>query len=137
MKEKIEQANRYIKENRHRVNHCYRGKLHLLPPIGWMNDPNGFVYYKGEYHLFYQFYPYDSVWGPMHWGHAKSKDLIHWEELPVALAPSEAYDRNGCFSGSAIVIDDKLVLIYTGHVEEGNVRTETKCMAVSHDVIHF
>ena len=79
MKEKIEQANRYIKENRHRVNHCYRGKFHLLPPIGWMNDPNGFVYYKNEYHLFYQFYPYDSVWGPMHWGHAKSKDLIHWE----------------------------------------------------------
>jgi len=55
MKEKIEQANRYIKENRHRVNHCYRGKFHLLPPIGWMNDPNGFVYYKNEYHLFYQF----------------------------------------------------------------------------------
>ena len=137
MKEKIEQANRYIKENRHRVNLCYRGKFHLLPPIGWMNDPNGFVYYKNEYHLFYQFYPYDSVWGPMHWGHAKSKDLIHWEELPVALAPSEAYDRNGCFSGSAIVIDDKLVLIYTGHVEEGNVRTETQCTAVSHDGIHF
>lgn len=137
MKEKIEQVNRYIKENRHRVNHCYRGKFHLLPPIGWMNDPNGFVYYKNEYHLFYQFYPYDSLWGPMHWGHAKSKDLIHWEELPVALAPSEVYDRNGCFSGSAIVIDDKLVLIYTGHVEEGNVRTETQCMAVSHDGIHF
>ena len=77
------------------------------------------------------------VFGDLCIGDMLIKDLIHWEELPVALAPSEVYDRNGCFSGSAIVIDDKLVLIYTGHVEEGNVRTETQCMAVSHDGIHF
>ena len=104
MKESIRKANQYIDENRVKVNQQYRGAFHLLPPIGWMNDPNGFVYFLGEYHLFYQFYPYDSVWGPMHWGHAKSKDLLHWEELPVALAPSESYDKDGCFSGSAIAV---------------------------------
>ena len=68
MKESIRKVNQYIDENREKVDQQYRGAFHLLPPIGWMNDPNGFVYFRGEYHLFYQFYPYDSVWGPMHWG---------------------------------------------------------------------
>ena len=137
MKEKIEKTNRYIAEKRDQVNPLYRGHFHLMPPIGWMNDPNGFVFYKGDYHLFYQFYPYDSVWGPMHWGHAKSKDLLHWEELPVALAPSEPYDQNGCFSGSALVKDDRLVLLYTGHVENDQERLETQCMASSEDGLVF
>ena len=137
MKESIRKANQYIDENRKKVNQQYRGAFHLLPPIGWMNDPNGFVYFRGEYHLFYQFYPYDSVWGPMHWGHAKSKDLLHWEELPVALAPSESYDKDGCFSGSAIVKDDKLYLLYTGHVDDEEKREETQCLAVSTDGITF
>ncbi len=137
MKESIRKANQYIDENRKKVNQQYRGAFHLLPPIGWMNDPNGFVYFRGEYHLFYQFYPYDSVWGLMHWGHAKSKDLLHWEELPVALAPSESYDKDGCFSGSAIVKDDKLYLLYTGHVEDMEKREETQCLAVSTDGITF
>ena len=137
MKESIRKANQYIDENREKVNQQYRGAFHLLPPIGWMNDPNGFVYFRGEYHLFYQFYPYDSVWGPMHWGHAKSKDLLHWEDLPVALAPSESYDKDGCFSGSAIVKDDKLYLLYTGHVDDEEKREETQCLAVSTDGITF
>ena len=137
MKINIQKANEYIANHRHQVVNQYRGKLHLLPPIGWMNDPNGFVYFKGEYHLFYQFHPYDSIWGPMHWGHAKSRDLLHWEELPVVLAPSETYDQNGCFSGSALVVDDRLVLIYTGHVEAGEERIETQCIATSKDGIVF
>lgn len=137
MKINIQKANEYIANHRHKVVNQYRGKLHLLPPIGWMNDPNGFVYFKGEYHLFYQFHPYDSIWGPMHWGHAKSRDLLHWEELPVVLAPSETYDQNGCFSGSALVVDDRLVLIYTGHVEAGEERIETQCIATSKDGIVF
>lgn len=137
MKINIQKANEYIANHRHKVVNQYRGKLHLLPPIGWMNDPNGFVYFKGEYHLFYQFHPYDSIWGPMHWGHAKSRDLVHWEELPVVLAPSETYDQNGCFSGSALVVDDRLVLIYTGHVEAGEERIETQCIATSKDGIVF
>ncbi|SHH28438.1 glycoside hydrolase family 32 protein [Clostridium grantii] len=77
----------------------YRGQFHYSPLKNWMNDPNGLIYYLGEYHMFYQYYPHDTVWGPMHWGHAVSKDLIRWEELPIALAP----DKNGMiFSGSAV-----------------------------------
>ena len=78
----------------------YRPQFHFTPPAKWMNDPNGLVYNKGVYHLFYQYYPDDIVWGPMHWGHAISKDLIHWEHKPIALYP----DKNGyIFSGSAVV----------------------------------
>ena len=99
----VEDANLFIEKNKHLVNTQYKPEEHFTAEIGWINDPNGFVYFRGEYHLFYQFYPYDSAWGPMHWGHAKSKDLIHWEHLPVALAPDQDYDRSGCFSGSAIV----------------------------------
>lgn len=133
----VQKANKYIEENRHKVVETFRNKYHLMAPTGWINDPNGFVYFKGEYHVFYQFYPYDSVWGPMHWGHAKSKDLITWEELPVALAPSEDYDIDGCFSGTAIVKNDKLYLFYTGHVENSEIKREVQCMAVSDDGIHF
>ncbi|SEJ46602.1 Glycosyl hydrolases family 32 N-terminal domain-containing protein, partial [Azotobacter beijerinckii] len=93
----------------------YRLGYHLSPPAGWMNDPNGLVYFRGEYHVFYQHHPYSPQWGPMHWGHARSADLVHWEHLPIALAPGDAYDRDGCFSGSAVVEGDTLYLIYTGH----------------------
>ena len=78
----------------------HRPQIHFSPEAHWMNDPNGMVYYKGEYHLFYQYYPDDIVWGPMHWGHAVSKDLVSWKHLPIALAP----DTLGyIFSGSAVV----------------------------------
>ena len=78
----------------------YRPQLHFTPKAHWMNDPNGLVYYQGVYHLFFQYYPESSNWGPMHWGHATSRDMVHWKEGPIALYP----DPLGyIFSGSAVV----------------------------------
>ena len=121
------------------TNQRYRLNYHLMAKSGWINDPNGLSYFKGYYHIFYQYYPYDSEWGPMHWGHARSKDLVHWETLPVALTPGESED--GCFSGSAIEYDGKLWLIYTGHhytdPTDQEQFYEDQNLAYSTDGIHF
>lgn len=111
-----------------------RPVFHMTPCVGWTNDPNGFSFYKGEYHLFYQSNPYDTVWNAMHWGHVVSKDLLHWEFLPCAMAPDEPYDAFGVFSGTAMELPDgKQLLMYTGvHKEGGGMGEElqTQCIAI-------
>ena len=115
MREELKKARAYEEEMEKQIRPEDRPMFHLSSRVGWMNDPNGFSFYDGMYHMFYQYHPFDSHWGPMHWGHAVSRDLLHWEYLPCALAPDEIWDQNGCFSGSAAVTDDgRHVLMYTG-----------------------
>ena len=120
-----------------------RPKLHFTPPKGWMNDPNGLVYYNGRYHLFYQHNPYSCEWDSMHWGHAVSDDLVHWEHLPIALVPDEEGD---IFSGSCIVDKNNvsgfgtedspaLLAFYTSH--HPMTMREEQCLAISNDGVHF
>lgn len=141
MQAAIERAERCIAEKAPTVSSApSRQRYHFMGPCGWINDPNGLIYFKGKYHFFYQFNPYSGFWSQMHWGHAVSDDLMHWEQLPVALAPSESYDdhpQGGCFSGSAIEKDGKLYLIYTGTANNGNGFEQTQNVAVSEDGIHF
>jgi beta-fructofuranosidase len=113
----------------------YRLNYHVMPENGWMNDPNGLIQYQGKYHVFFQHYPYAPEWGPMHWGHVVSDDLLHWEYLPIALTPDQSYER-GCFSGSAVDNNGKLTLIYTAH-DDNRTPKEVQCIAESADGIHF
>lgn len=123
-------------------------KIHFKAPNCWINDPNGFIWYKGWYHLFYQCFPYSAHWGRMHWGHAVSKDLVNWEEKGIALFPSKTDDRSGCFSGSAIEYKDKMYIYYTGvnYTEEdpenincciNDAFTAAQLMITSEDGIKF
>lgn len=126
-------ARDYEKKAGKKIGDESRPKFHLSPCVGWMNDPNGFSFYQGEYHLFYQSNPYDTVWDTMHWGHAVSRDLLRWNYLPAALAPDEAYDAEGCFSGSALPLaDGRQLLMYTGvrREEERGETIQAQCIAV-------
>lgn len=109
-----------------------RPAYHFSPMVGWMNDPNGFSWYNGEYHLFYQYHPYKTAWNAMHWGHAVSKDLVHWTYLPAVMAPDQPYDKMGCFSGTATTAPDgKHLLIYTGvYLNEEGRECQHQCVAV-------
>lgn len=117
--------------------------FHAAAPAGWINDPNGLSYVHGRYHLFYQHHPYSTVWGPMHWGHLSSPDLIHWRHEPIALAPGDDEDEHGVWSGSAVEAPDgRMLLFYTGHRwrdgvgEEGGM-SQVQCMATSEDATTF
>lgn len=113
--------------------------FHITGEMGWINDPNGLIYYKGQYHAFFQHYPHDTKWGPMHWGHVVSEDLTNWKYLPIALTPGDDCDKNGCFSGTAIVYKEKLWLMYTGFIENqgGDTIRQVQCLAESDDGITF
>ena len=112
---KLQEARDYEQQKGALIPDENRPVYHLTPWVGWMNDPNGFSFYDGRYHLFYQYYPFATEWGPMHWGHAVTKDLVTWEYLPAALAPDMPYDAEGCWSGSAVELPDgRQALIYTG-----------------------
>jgi beta-fructofuranosidase len=121
-----------------------RPSYHLLPPHNWMNDPNGPIWWKGKYHLFYQLNPHAAVWGDMHWGHAVSTDMIHWHHEAIALAPTPGgADSEGCFSGSAVVHNGVPTFIYTGvqnaSPEQATIRDgsdklrETQMLATAED----
>lgn len=116
-----------------------RNHFHFSPEAGWMNDPNGFCFFRGRFHIFYQYHLTDGHDDPpVVWGHAVSDDLIHFDYLPLALAPDESYDKDGCWSGSAVVKDDVLYLFYTGHVEnQDGTHSEAQCLATSTDGVHF
>lgn len=123
----------------------YREHYHFSPVVNWMNDPNGLCWFKGYYHLFYQFNPFGQEWNNMYWGHAVSRDLIHWKHLPVVLEPQEEVLDNlslkgGAFSGSALPMGDEVNFYLTRHIgpqEDGPDTIQYQDMVKSHDMIHF
>ncbi|MFT6927825.1 MAG: beta-fructofuranosidase [Psychromonas sp.] len=117
----------------------FRPDWHISPPQGLLNDPNGFIYHQGQYHLFYQWYPYACEHKDKYWAHLTSKDLVNWRWQPVALTPSDWFDSHGVFSGHAISHNDLLMLFYTGNtrIDEHRDRHTTQCLATSTDGIHF
>ncbi len=141
MQENIAKAQKEIEKKKDIVKKGrMRQHYHFMAQTGWLNDPNGLIYYKGKYHFFFQYNPYYGFWDYMHWGHAVSEDMVHWEYLPLALAPSERYDdhmRGGCFSGSAIEHEGKLFLMFTGTTHNGKGYEQTQCIAYSEDGVHF
>jgi beta-fructofuranosidase len=122
-----------------------RPQYHLLPAHNWMNDPNGPILFRGRYHMFHQYNPQAAVWGDMNWAHATSLDMIHWQHEPIALSPTPGGpDRDGVFSGSAVLDNGKPTMIYTGvappaSAPEATLRDgvhtwrETQCLAVAQD----
>ncbi len=126
-------ADLYIVHNLAAVGGNSRHTYHVMPPVGWMNDPNGFHEAFGKYHLFYQFYPYAPSWASMHWGHYTTEDFVKWKLEPTALAPDGKDDCDGCYSGSSVVKDGKLYLVYTS-VAAGK---QTQSLAVSSDGVRF
>ena len=121
------------------MNNIIRPKYHITGQKGWINDPNGVIKYKGQYHVFYQHHPYSLKWGPMHWGHVVSDDLLHWRYLPIALTPGDEFDKDGCFSGSSFVYDDKLYIVYTGFIfnEDNEKIKQQQCLAYSSNGVDF
>jgi len=119
-------------------NFVIRPRYHIVPKMGFLNDPNGLVEFKGVYHAFYQWLEEVTPQGPKCWRHCVSKDLVHWEDKGIALEPDMWYDKNGCYSGNAIVFNEKIYIFYTGNVRKENGDRESyQCLATSEDGITF
>ena len=129
MTDKILSANNYIAKSRNSVKNEYRLKYHMMPPIGWLNDPNGLIYFKGRYHLYYQFNPYASAPGKMCWGHFLSDDLISYVDDGVALKPD--IEDASAYSGGSIEYEGKINAFYTLHIENEHGKSEEVYKAVS------
>ncbi|MDE7439402.1 MAG: GH32 C-terminal domain-containing protein, partial [Clostridia bacterium] len=127
--DKIVSANNYINKSRHTIKNEYRLKYHMMPPIGWLNDPNGLIYFKDRFHLYYQFNPYASCPGKMCWGHFVSEDLISYVDDGVALKPD--IEDASAYSGGSIESDGKIIAFYTLHIENGKIKSEEVYKAVS------
>lgn len=122
------------------MDYTRRPQHHYKPQSGWMNDPNGLVYFDGYYHMFYQHAPHHEIpWQePFIWGHARTKDFLTWEELPLALVGDHPYDEAGCWSGTALVKDDTLYLFYASiNTLDDDKMLQTVSVAYSKDGIHF
>ncbi len=116
----------------------WRQAYHLCPPLGLLNDPNGLIFWRGAYHVFYQWNPHGCGHENKHWAHVRSTDLIHWEWLPPALAPDAPYDEDGCYSGCAVELGGDLFLMYSGNVRSADGGRESyQCLARSRDGVAF
>lgn len=130
--EEIEKHRNLVKQDPYRLHY------HLMPPVGLLNDPNGFIQMNGKYHLYYQWMPFKTGHGAKFWGHYSSTDLVNWKHEEIALTPSEWFEKNGCYSGSAIEHEDHFYVFYTGNVKNEQGERETyQCLAVSKDGIHY
>ncbi|KAJ8730329.1 hypothetical protein PYW07_017367 [Mythimna separata] len=127
----------FIQQKRYLLKKKYRPMYHISAPVGWLNDPNGFIFFKRQYHIFYQYHPYNGAWGPIHWGHVISDNLVDWAFYPPALVPKDHYDKHGCLSGSAVIHNSYLTLFYSGHVLSNNKTYQTQNVAISADGIIF
>ncbi len=151
MQEQLEKAEAGVAKLLEGRNDRWYSTFHIAAAAGWINDPNGLIYFKGRYHVYFQHHPYSTVWGTMHWGHVSSEDMVTWRREPIAFAPSIEADRDGVFSGCAVVSDDgdTLYVYYTGHrdgadaggqsfeAEQGSEAEQVQCLATSTDGVTF
>lgn len=120
----IEELKDFVKKSE------YLPKYHIYPPCGLLNDPNGLSYFGGQYHVFYQWFPFGPSHGMKHWGHVTSSDMVNWQWSEKMLIPNKEYEKNGCYSGNALVKDDTLYLFYTANYKTEHGKIPKQAMAM-------
>ncbi|KAG5475471.1 hypothetical protein LSCM1_03591 [Leishmania martiniquensis] len=140
--QRIEEANNAVLTIRKKMGKDFYPRYHIAPYASSMNAPCGIMYFKGLYHVFYQYHPFAAEWGPMHWGHSTSENMVHWRHHPIVLAPGDDWDRDGCFAGSSVAHDDRLYIFYTGHhwltdVADDSQIYQVQCLAISENGFSF